>query len=173
MTMFKLPYLTDDADYVTARDEVESIKSTMHALQAEANEKASSATGIKKSVVTIEDLDEAEEMEKQASRAATRAELMQPSLQRAIANMESKRSQASKAIIDAAQVEHDRILAETYATVDRLASLSAEHRELVNVTMSLLGEPSNGRRWKGFSYGPPESHIARLVDWVRFVTKPR
>jgi hypothetical protein len=112
-------------------------------------------------------------MEKQASRAPKRAELTQPSLQSAMATLESKRSNASKAFIEAAQVEHERILAETYTTVDRLATLSAEHRELVNATMSLLGEPSNGRRWKGFNYGPPESHIARLVDWVRFVTKPR
>src|SRR5450756_1165938 len=98
MEMKKLPQLTDHSGYATAQQERESIRSTMSTLEAEADAKTQQASDLKKRIVTIEDLDEVENLEKQAARAAKRAELTQPSLDRAMQAEESKRGEAAKAI---------------------------------------------------------------------------
>ena len=100
--MEKLPKLTEHQGFMTALQERTSIKATIDSLKAEADAKAQQAAELRKNVVTIEDLDEAEELERQAARGAKRAELAQPSLCRAMQVEESQRRDARKAIIDAA-----------------------------------------------------------------------
>jgi len=118
----------------------------------------------------VEDLGQVEEMEKQAARAAKRAELMQPSLDRAMKAEESKRQDAARAIIEAAQAEHQRIMGETYAAIDTLVSLVAEHRELEGTVRRESKAPSHGPgQWSGFGYGPAAPIIGQLAEWARFV----
>lgn len=149
----------------------------MDAAKAEGDAKTQQAYDLRKRIVTIEDLDEAEELEKQAARAAKRAELMQPSLDRAVQAEESKRQEAAKAIIDAAMVEHERIMSKTYAaidTIDTLVALVAEHRELESTVRVQSKAPSHGPgQWSGFGYGPPAPTIAQLDSWARFVRQSR
>lgn len=118
--MKKLPQLTDHSGYTIAQQERESIRSAMDTLKAEADAKAHQAADLKKRIVTIEDLDEVEELEKQAARVAKRAELMQPSLDRAMQAEEFKRGEAAKVIIAAAEAERELIMIEAFAAIDTL-----------------------------------------------------
>ena len=63
---------------------------------------------------------------------------------------------------------------ETFAAIDTLVALVAEHKDLEASVHAESWDPSRGEaRWHGFVYGPPASLITPLSGWARDVRRSR
>jgi hypothetical protein len=96
---------------------------------------------------------------------------MQPTLQRAKADLERARQKAKMAILDASKAEYEVLMDEVSDISDRLTEIVDEHDEITNLTKERLCENfDTPNPWQGY-LRLPHDDIRELASWVQWARK--